>query len=75
LEVRHVGYGRTRGKRREAATVRGDGLRQPGWKKDGGMPRANLMTDGAGKLYGTTIAGGGAGCSGIGCEVDFEVTP
>ena len=45
--------------------------------KDGYYPQANLIFDGAGKLYGTTSSGGasGTGCGGYGCGTVFEITP
>jgi uncharacterized repeat protein (TIGR03803 family) len=43
---------------------------------DGYAPRAGLIMDGAGNLYGTTYGGGQSGCfSGIGCGVVFQLTP
>ncbi len=44
---------------------------------DGSTPRANLIADSAGNLYGTTNAGGSkTSCfGGIGCGVVFELSP
>ena len=42
---------------------------------DGSAPNAGLIRDAAGNLYGTTVAGGKAGCLGEGCGVVFKVTP
>lgn len=42
---------------------------------DGAEPQAGLIVDGSGNLYGTTAAGGGAGCSGAGCGTVFKVSP
>jgi len=42
--------------------------------QDGGRPAANLIFDSAGRLYGTTTAGGGGSCPG-GCGTVFELTP
>ena len=41
---------------------------------DGANPYGGVVRDGQGNLYGTTYAGG-AGCSGSGCGVVFEVSP
>jgi uncharacterized repeat protein (TIGR03803 family) len=41
---------------------------------DGDRPEAPLLSE-RGKLYGTTINGGGTGCGGYGCGVVFEITP
>jgi uncharacterized repeat protein (TIGR03803 family) len=45
--------------------------------KDGFTPRADLIFDGAGNLYGTTAYGGsfGGNCGSIGCGVVFKLTP
>ena len=44
--------------------------------RDGVYPEAGLVTDPSGKLYGTTIDGGGNGCYyGDGCGMVFEITP
>jgi len=43
---------------------------------DGGLPSANLVRDGAGNLYGTTVGGGDPSCQpfvGGGCGVVFKV--
>ncbi|HEX4160080.1 MAG TPA: choice-of-anchor tandem repeat GloVer-containing protein [Rhizomicrobium sp.] len=41
---------------------------------DGGLPQANLVADGAGNLYGTTLAGGIGSCLGFsGCGVVFKL--
>jgi len=43
---------------------------------DGSGPAfGNLAFDQAGSLYGTTLYGGGTGCSGQGCGVVFELIP
>jgi uncharacterized repeat protein (TIGR03803 family) len=44
-------------------------------KKDGGMPHGLMVRDNAGKIYGTTIAGGasGGGCGGYGCGTVFKL--
>jgi uncharacterized repeat protein (TIGR03803 family) len=43
---------------------------------DGGNPFGDLIFDAAGNLYGTTVTGGGAGCSDqLGCGTVFELTP
>jgi uncharacterized repeat protein (TIGR03803 family) len=43
---------------------------------DGEYPQTSrLLWDAKGHLYGTTWAGGGTGCYGIGCGVVFELTP
>jgi uncharacterized repeat protein (TIGR03803 family) len=42
---------------------------------DGANPQAGLIRDTAGHLYGTTLQGGGHGCSGTGCGTVFKVTP
>ncbi len=38
---------------------------------DGQLPRAALIGDGAGNLYGTTSWGGSLGCGGVGCGTVF----
>ena len=43
-------------------------------EKDGIYPRAGLIFDGAGNLYGTTYQGGSGPCS-SGCGTVFELTP
>jgi uncharacterized repeat protein (TIGR03803 family) len=43
--------------------------------KDGAQPRAGLIADSAGNLYGTTQAGGGKGCDGTGCGTIFKLAP
>lgn len=40
-----------------------------GWEPDG------LIADGSGNLYGTTSAGGGTECGGVGCGVVFKIAP
>ncbi|MGA9644138.1 MAG: choice-of-anchor tandem repeat GloVer-containing protein [Terriglobales bacterium] len=42
---------------------------------DGLSPTANLIRDGAGNFYGTTLQGGYLPCSGVGCGVVFELSP
>lgn len=43
---------------------------------DGGVSQANLIFDGTGNLYGTTVYGGSTGCyGGYGCGVVFELSP
>jgi uncharacterized repeat protein (TIGR03803 family) len=42
---------------------------------DGAEPKAGLIADPNGTLYGTTSAGGGSSCGGRGCGVVFELTP
>jgi uncharacterized repeat protein (TIGR03803 family) len=42
---------------------------------DAFSPYAPLIFDPAGKLYGTTIIGGGTGCYGVGCGTVFELSP
>ncbi len=43
---------------------------------DGAQPEGSLVADPAGNFYGTTIAGGGTGCSGNeGCGVVFRLAP
>jgi uncharacterized repeat protein (TIGR03803 family) len=41
---------------------------------DGNAPYAPLIMDAKGNLYGTTVFGGGTGCSGDGCGTVFKVT-
>jgi uncharacterized repeat protein (TIGR03803 family) len=45
--------------------------------KDGGNPGAALILDGAGNIYGTTVAGGSLNCSGLssGCGLVFTLAP
>jgi uncharacterized repeat protein (TIGR03803 family) len=40
---------------------------------DGANPNAGVVLDAGGNLYGTTLAGGGSGCGGIGCGTVFKV--
>jgi uncharacterized repeat protein (TIGR03803 family) len=43
---------------------------------DGEYPQGSrLLRDAKGQFYGTTSAGGGTGCNGIGCGVVFELFP
>lgn len=42
---------------------------------DGFSPRAGLILDKAGNLYGTTTEGGGAGCEYYGCGTVFKIAP
>jgi uncharacterized repeat protein (TIGR03803 family) len=43
---------------------------------DGNQPKAGLIADASGRLYGTTEGGGnGAGCNGFGCGTVFKLTP
>jgi len=42
--------------------------------RDGTTPRAPLVLDSAGDLFGTTNAGGGTGCGGFGCGTVFELS-
>lgn len=42
---------------------------------DGASPAAGIIADTAGNLYGTTSAGGGTGCDGLGCGVVFRIGP
>jgi uncharacterized repeat protein (TIGR03803 family) len=45
-------------------------------KRDGALPRAKLVMDRFGNLYGTTFEGGSANCSyAVGCGTVFELTP
>jgi uncharacterized repeat protein (TIGR03803 family) len=41
---------------------------------DGGFPNAPLVSNGPGKLYGTTMTGGDLSCGSGGCGVVFEVS-
>jgi uncharacterized repeat protein (TIGR03803 family) len=43
--------------------------------KDGYWPRANLILDASGNLYGTTVGGGSRSCTDGGCGTVFELTP
>ncbi len=43
---------------------------------DGAVPYTGVTMDAAGNLYGTTVAGGGSGCSGHhGCGTVYELSP
>ena len=42
---------------------------------DGAGPRAGLIADSSGNLYGTTNQGGGSECNGPGCGVVFKLAP
>jgi uncharacterized repeat protein (TIGR03803 family) len=42
---------------------------------DGIGPSGDLLMDGAGNIFGTTIAGGGNGCTGYGCGTVFKLAP
>lgn len=42
---------------------------------DGSFADAPVTFDGAGNLYGTTLAGGLSGCGGIGCGVVYKLSP
>jgi uncharacterized repeat protein (TIGR03803 family) len=42
---------------------------------DGADPVAGLFADAQDNLYGTTFAGGGTGCGGVGCGIVFELSP
>jgi hypothetical protein len=42
-------------------------------RRDGGVPKGSLTLDRKGNLYGAAGGGGGAGCSGNGCGVVFEL--
>jgi uncharacterized repeat protein (TIGR03803 family) len=45
-------------------------------KSEGQFPRAGLLMDGAGNLYGTTFNGGGVRCHArVGCGTVFKLTP
>ncbi|HXZ40354.1 MAG TPA: choice-of-anchor tandem repeat GloVer-containing protein [Terriglobales bacterium] len=41
---------------------------------NGAYPRAPLIFDASGNLYGTTTDGGDSGCGGVGCGVVFQLT-
>jgi uncharacterized repeat protein (TIGR03803 family) len=41
---------------------------------DGAYPDSGVVVDAAGNLYGTTSYGGGSGCGGMGCGVDYELS-
>jgi len=43
--------------------------------KDGSSPRAGVVFDAHGNLYGATEFGAGSGCGGSGCGVVFELNP
>ena len=43
--------------------------------KDGYGPRADLILDASGNLYGTTVGGGSRSCTDGGCGTVFELTP
>lgn len=45
-----------------------------GGNKDGSDPRAGLIEDSHGNLFGTTEGGGPANCAGLGCGTVFEFT-
>lgn len=42
---------------------------------DGAFPYNGVVLDAAGNLYGTTVTGGSANCTGYGCGVVFKLTP
>jgi uncharacterized repeat protein (TIGR03803 family) len=42
---------------------------------DGAYPKAGVIADAKGHLYGTTFPGGGTGCQGFGCGVVFKLAP
>jgi len=42
---------------------------------DGWNPQGGVIRDKAGNLYGTTWAGGGTGCDGLGCGTVFKLAP
>jgi uncharacterized protein YceK len=42
---------------------------------DGNFPRASLIADERGALYGTTSSGGGSNCPGFVCGTVFKLTP
>jgi uncharacterized repeat protein (TIGR03803 family) len=42
---------------------------------DGANPQGALVLDATGNLYGTTIQGGGTGCSSYGCGTVFRINP
>jgi uncharacterized repeat protein (TIGR03803 family) len=46
-----------------------------GGASDGASPKAGLIADSSGNLYGTTDRGGGTGCEGDGCGTVFKLTP
>jgi uncharacterized repeat protein (TIGR03803 family) len=46
-----------------------------GGSGDGKEPKAGLVFDQAGNLYGSTYLGGGTGCGGAGCGTLFELSP
>jgi uncharacterized repeat protein (TIGR03803 family) len=43
--------------------------------EDGALPRGGLFRDKAGNLFGTTAAGDGTRCYGVGCGTVFELSP
>ena len=43
-------------------------------REDGSKPRSSLLPVAGGDFYGTTSAGGGTGCGGIGCGTVFEIS-
>ena len=42
---------------------------------DGAYPTGNVIRDAAGNIFGTTLRGGGNGCSGSGCGTVFKLAP
>jgi uncharacterized repeat protein (TIGR03803 family) len=42
---------------------------------DGSVPKAGMVVDTQGVLYGTTHQGGGSGCNGFGCGTVYQITP